>query len=50
LELVLDELKLLCVVQTFPNTFMHVAKLGLDDNIPSFFCGDGIDCCTSGGS
>jgi hypothetical protein len=29
---------------------MHVAKLGFEGNIPSLFCGDGIDCCIFGGS
>jgi hypothetical protein len=29
---------------------MPIAKLGLEGNIPSLFCGDGIDYCTSGGS
>jgi hypothetical protein len=29
---------------------MHVAKLGLETSIPSLFCGDGINCCTFGGS
>jgi hypothetical protein len=24
---------------------MPIAKLGLEGNIPSFFYGDGIDCC-----
>jgi hypothetical protein len=29
---------------------MHVAELGLEGNISSLFCGDGIDYWTSGGS
>jgi hypothetical protein len=29
---------------------MHVAKLGFEGNVPSFFCGDGIYYCTFGGS
>ncbi len=48
-ELVPNEPKLLCAIQTSPNTFMHVAKLGLEGNIPSLLCGDGIDYWTSGG-
>ncbi len=28
---------------------MHVAKLGLESNIPSLFYGDGTYCCTFGG-
>jgi len=34
-ELVPNEPKLLCAIQTFPNTFMLVAELGLEGNIPS---------------
>jgi hypothetical protein len=49
MELIPNEPKLLCVVQTFPNTFMHVTKLGLEGNIPSLFCGDGTYCWTFGG-
>jgi hypothetical protein len=41
LELVLDEFKLLCAIQTSPNTFTLFAELGLEGNIPSLFCGDG---------
>jgi hypothetical protein len=41
LELVLNESKLLCVVQTSPNTFILVAKLGIEGNTPSLFYGDG---------
>jgi hypothetical protein len=44
-----DEPRLMCVVQTSPNTFMLIAKLGLEGNIPSLFNGDGIDCCISSG-
>jgi hypothetical protein len=44
LELVPDEFKLLCAVQTSPNTFIIVAKLGLEGNIPSLFYGDGTYC------
>ncbi len=29
---------------------MPIAKLGLKGNIPSLFCGTGIDCCTFDGS
>jgi hypothetical protein len=50
LELVLDEFKLLCAVRTSPNTFMLITELSLKGNISSFFCGDGIDYCTFGGS
>jgi len=50
LELVLDELKLLCEIHISPNTFVHVAELGLENNIPSIFYGDGTYCCTFGGS
>jgi hypothetical protein len=50
LELVPDEPKLVCAVHISPNTFMHIAKLGYEGSIPSFFCGDGIDYCTFGGS
>ncbi len=50
LELVSNEPKLLCVVQIFPNTFMHVVKLGFEGNILSLLCGDGTCYCTSSGS
>jgi hypothetical protein len=36
--------------KTSPNTFMPITKLGLKGNILSLFRGDGIDCCTFGGS
>jgi hypothetical protein len=44
LEFVHDEPSLLCVVQTSPNTFMHVIGLGFEGIIPSLFCGDGTNC------
>jgi hypothetical protein len=36
LERVLEEPKILCVVQIFPNTFVHVVKLGLEGSILSY--------------
>jgi len=50
LELIPNELRLLCAIRTSPNIFMLVIELGLEGTIPSFFYGDGIDCYTSGGS
>jgi hypothetical protein len=43
LKLVLEEPRLLCAIQIFPNTFVHVAELSLEGNIPSLFCGARID-------
>ncbi len=50
LELVPYELRFLCAIQTFPNTFMLVVKLGFEGSITSFFGGDGTNCCTFCGS
>jgi hypothetical protein len=50
LEFVLEELRLLCVVQISSNTFVPIVEFGLEGNIPSLLCGVGIDYYTSGGS
>jgi hypothetical protein len=50
LELILEKPKLMCIVQISSKTFVLVVKLGLESSIPSLFYGDGIDCCTFGGS
>jgi hypothetical protein len=50
LEFVFDEPRLLCVIQTSPNTFMFVAKLGFEGIIPSFFYGGGTYYYTFSGS
>jgi hypothetical protein len=38
------------VVQISPNAFVPIMELGLESNMPSLLCGDGIVCCTFGGS
>jgi len=50
LELVPKELKLLCAIQIFLNTFVPIVELGLEGSIPSLFCGTGTYCCTFDGS
>jgi hypothetical protein len=49
LKLILEDPRLLCAVQISPITFVHVAKLDFEGNIPSLFYGSGIDCCTFSG-
>jgi hypothetical protein len=50
LELVHDEPKFLCVVQTSLNTFMLVVELSFEGNIFALLCRDGTNYCISSGS
>jgi hypothetical protein len=50
LELVLKELKLLCVVQIFVNIFVSIVELNLEGRILSLLCGIRTNCCTYSGS
>ncbi len=50
MELVLKELKLLCVVQISVNIFVSIVEINLEGRIPSLLCGIGTNCCTYSGS
>ncbi len=49
LELIFEKRKLRCEVQITPNTFVHVAELGIEGSIPSLFYGIRTNCCTYSG-